>query len=211
MIQTQADRARHALERMIVFDELDTKKMYSEKELAELLGLGRTPVREALQRLSHDRIAFIHPRRGVMFPMVTVEQQLKLLEVRRGIEPQCAKFAAMRGTVDEKRRMCLLADAFLEAGKKNEELVVLECLRESHELLAEATHNEYFPRVMRPVQGISRRFWFINKKDMDNQLGAGFHAEVMQSAGRGNEQQAMHASEKLLDYLTDFAFTTLKN
>lgn len=211
MEPTQANQALHILERMIVFDELDSHRMYSEKEIAALLGIGRTPVREALQRLAYNKIAFIHPRRGVMFPKVTVEQQLKMLEVRRGLEPQCAKFAAMRGSLEEKQRMLLLADAFLEAGEKNEERVVLECLRESHELLVEAAHNEYFPLTMGPVQSLSRRFWFINKKSVDNQIGAERHAEIMQNVGRGNADQAMVASVRLLDYLADFAFGTLKS
>jgi DNA-binding GntR family transcriptional regulator len=53
----------------------------------EATGLGRTPVREALQRLARDRVVQIHPNRGVFVPEITVESQLRLLEIRRPSRP----------------------------------------------------------------------------------------------------------------------------
>lgn len=208
--KVQSEVARSALERMIIFNELDSTAMYSEKQLAGILGLGRTPVREALLKLSLDKMAVVHPRRGVQFPPVTVEQQLKLLEVRRGMEPMCVRFAAMRGTVDQKRTMLQLGDAIVEAAEKGDEVAVLDRLREIHDILAEATKNDYFPRVMGPLQGMSRRFWFVNKKPGDMPKGSALHRDVMLAVARGDEGEAVAASERLLDYLTEFTYNTLK-
>lgn len=69
--------AYHQLEKMIIFRELEPGSMVSEKQLAESLGVGRTPVREALQRLSYERMAEIHPRRGIQIPPISIESQLK--------------------------------------------------------------------------------------------------------------------------------------
>jgi len=208
---TLAEEARSILERMIVFNELDSGVMYSEKQLASMLGMGRTPVREALQRLSHDKMVEIHPRRGVRFPEVTVENQLRLLEVRRGLEPLCIRYATLRGTVEQKRRMLRLADSMIQAAKDEDHVALLEHIRESHEILAEATTNEYFMRTMSPLHGLSRRFWFIYIRRSGNVMdGAKHHADIMQAVARGDEALAVAQSEALLDYLVDFSYNALK-
>ena len=209
--QSLAEEARSILERMIVFDELHSEEMYSEKQLAAMLDMGRTPVREALQRLSHDKMVVIHPRRGVQFPPVTAESQLKLLEVRRGLEPLCVRYAAVRGTVEQKKRMLQLADEVLDAAGGESPLTLLEKIREIHDMLAEATGNEYFERVMGAVQGLSRRFWFVNVKKSGNFLdGAKHHAAIMRAVARGEEDLAEAASHTLLEYLSEFSFNALK-
>lgn len=206
-----AEEARSILERMIVFDELKSDEMYSEKQLAGMLAMGRTPVREALQRLAHDKMVVIHPRRGVQFPPVTVEGQLKLLEVRRGLEPLCVHYAARRGTVEQKKRMLQLADEVVEAADSNSPMNILEKMREVHDMLALATNNEYFEQVMGPVQGLSRRFWLVNVKIGGSLMdGAERHAAIMRAAGRGDEEAAVAASKDLLDYLSEFSFNALK-
>ena len=59
----------------------------------ELTGLGRSPVRDALQRLAWERMVEIHPRRGVIVPPISVEVQLKLLELRRSVEELAVRMA----------------------------------------------------------------------------------------------------------------------
>lgn len=76
----KTDVAYNQLERMIIFRELEPGSMVSEKQLAEGMDLGRTPVREALQRLSYERMVEIHARRGIQIPPISVESQLKILE-----------------------------------------------------------------------------------------------------------------------------------
>ena len=208
-METLAEQARSSLERMIVFNELDSEGMYSEKQLASMLGLGRTPVREALQKLSYDRMVVIHPRRGVQFPKVTVEEQLKLLEVRRGIEPICARFAAIRASEEERLRMRRLARDVVEAADKDDNAAILEKLREINELLVQATRNEYFNQVLSPLQGISRRFWFVNKKHSDTVQGTALHAEVMEAVACKDGDAAEKACSELAEYLTKFVYDTL--
>ena len=84
-----SDRAYEQLECMILFEELKGGAMYSEKQLANSLQMGRTPIREALQKLAWEQMVVIHPRRGIQIPEVSVESQLKLLEVRRPLEAEC--------------------------------------------------------------------------------------------------------------------------
>ena len=81
-----AEGAYRALEEMIVTRQLRPGSMLSENQLSEQLGCGRTPIREALQRLKFEGYVEIHPRRGVLVAPIDVLKQLELLEVRRPLE-----------------------------------------------------------------------------------------------------------------------------
>ncbi|HKX38598.1 MAG TPA: GntR family transcriptional regulator, partial [Burkholderiales bacterium] len=80
------DQAYTALEELIVTLQLAPGEAVSEQMLAERLKIGRTPIREALQRLARERLVTILPRRGVMVSAIDVAAQLRLLEVRRELE-----------------------------------------------------------------------------------------------------------------------------
>ena len=76
------DRAYGALEELIVTLKLPPGSAVSEAELSERLRIGRTPIREALQRLARERLVTILPRRGIIVSEINMRSQLRLLEVR---------------------------------------------------------------------------------------------------------------------------------
>ena len=96
--QSLTDRAYADLEEMIVTLQLAPGSAVSELELASYLGIGRTPIREALQRLARERLVTIVPRRGIFVSEINVTSQLRLLEVRRELERLIARSAARRAT-----------------------------------------------------------------------------------------------------------------
>src|ERR1043166_7199364 len=100
---TLTDRAYRELEEMIVTLQLSPGTVLSEQALAVRLKIGRTPIREALQRLSRDGLVVIMPRRGIMVSEINLRLQLRLLEVRRELERLRGALAAARAT-DEGRR-----------------------------------------------------------------------------------------------------------
>src|SRR5579862_5579940 len=83
---TLTDRAYRELEEMIVTLQLSPGTILSEQTLAVRLKIGRTPIREALQRLARDGLVVIMPRRGIMVSEINLRLQLRLLEVRRELE-----------------------------------------------------------------------------------------------------------------------------
>lgn len=209
MSKTQAEIARLEIERKLVFGELDISTLYSEKKLGTLLGLGRTPVREALQKLEHDNQLAIHPRKGIEFLDITPEQQVQMLEVRKQIEPVCLKFAILRGTVHQKAEMLKLGDKIVESTELQDEEGLLHCLQDIHALVNDATGNPYFHNTMGQVQSLSRRFWFANKEHADNMKGSLIHRNIMQAVAYGNESEALRNSGLLMEHLTEGAFRKL--
>ena len=89
----------------------------SEAELSSHLGIGRTPIREALQRLARERLVTILPRRGVMVSEINVSRQLRLHEARRELERLIARTAARRATDEQRTRFRELARDFEKSAR----------------------------------------------------------------------------------------------
>ncbi|MGV9798420.1 GntR family transcriptional regulator [Mycobacterium sp. NPDC003449] len=207
--RNKSEQAFVAVERMIVLGEIAPGSLVSEKQLMDLTGLGRTPVREALQRLSRERLVEIHPNRGVLVPATSVEAQLKLLELRRTLEPFAVRLAASRATDAQRRTARELADDIIGGYKSVGDFSIF--LRSAHALVVAATHNEYVEVAMAPLQGLSRRFWFGHLGDPPEDLrrAARLHHDILAAIADGAADAAHAASIALSDYLFDFTYATL--
>lgn len=108
--------AYDALEDMIIRGKLQSGVMFSEVELAKRLGLGRSPVREAIQRLAQEGLVQIIARRGLMIIEMNVMRQLQALEVRRPLERLLASCAAHRANPEQRAEMLEYAQNSEAAG-----------------------------------------------------------------------------------------------
>lgn len=205
----KSDQAFVDLERLIVLQRLEPGTLVSEKQLMDLTGFGRTPVREAIQRLSRERLLEIHPNRGVLVAPSSVETQLKLLELRRNLEPYAVRLAASRATVAQREAASELARTAIESSNSIDNFAVF--LRSAHALVVGATQNEYVEVAMAPLQGLSRRFWFAHMSDPEDDLAqaAGLHRDILSAIAHGDVDGATAASTALSDYLIAFAYGTL--
>src|SRR6266704_7108242 len=114
-----ADKAYQAIRELIVSLELAPGAVIDERELMERLEIGRTPVREALRRLAHERLVEVYPRRGMFVTGVDVRELARLSEVRELLEPEAARLAAERATdADREELACLLSE--LDSGSSAE-------------------------------------------------------------------------------------------
>ena len=93
-----SERAYHEIRRMIVRLELAPGAVIRDDELQRVLGLGRTPIREALQRLVRDQFVTVIPRRGMFVSGVDVSELALLYETRARLEPYAMRLACARGT-----------------------------------------------------------------------------------------------------------------
>lgn len=207
----KSEAAYDRLEELITFRDLAPGTMVSEGELMRLLGMGRTPIREALQRLSWERMVEIHPRRGVVIPPVSVEVQLKLLELRRSVEETAVVMAAHRAEVQQKKRMLELAYG-LESDLGDDVRAYGQRLKQVHRSIVEAAHNEYLSLALGPLHGLSRRFWFATMRNVRGELrgAASRHAATLRAICHGDEKAAAAASVALNDYLIDFAYRSIR-
>ena len=206
----KSEQAYEAIESMIIFKELAPGRLISESILMELTGFGRTPVREALQRLDREGMVEIHPKRGVLVADMSLESQLQVLEIRRSLEELTVRLAARRALPSERDEMLRLAEAF-SSFTGDDIRAFTPLLRKSHGLMAAGAHNGYLPATMAPLQGLSRRFWFANLRDVPKDLrkGADLHVTLLTAIARKDADAAAEASLRLNDYLREFTMRSL--
>jgi len=195
---------------LIVTLQLPPGSAVSEGMLSRQLGIGRTPIREALQRLARESLVVILPRRGVMVSEINVRTQLRLLEVRREVERLVARSAARRATPQERDAMSDLARRFLATLKSNDDRSFMRADREFNELLLAAAKNEFAAGAMRLMQSLSRRFWYQHYKEAaDLPETAKLHADIARAIAKGDEDAAAGATDRLLDKIRSFTRATV--
>jgi DNA-binding GntR family transcriptional regulator len=207
---TLTDRAYRELEEMIVTLQLLPGTILSEQALAQRLKIGRTPIREALQRLARDGLVVIMPRRGIMVSEINLRLQLRLLEVRRELERLMASLAAERATPEERAEFAEVAQAMMEAAAKSDDIAFMRLDQRFNVLIATAARNEFARRSMGLMNALSRRFWYQHYQQVaDLPLAAKLHAAVAEAVSQKKAKAAATASDKLIDYIEDFARKTL--
>jgi DNA-binding GntR family transcriptional regulator len=207
----KSDEAYGRLEELITFQELPPGQLVSEAMLARLTGVGRTPVREALQRLAREGMVEVHPSRGILVAPISVESQLDLLEIRRSVEELAVRLAVRRSDSGQRQAMLELAES-LAAFTGDDSRAFAPLLKRSHGLITAAARNPYLPVAMAPLQGLSRRFWFANLRDLAADLrdGADRHIAILRAIHEQDGERAAGASLALNDYLVEFAHRTLR-
>jgi DNA-binding GntR family transcriptional regulator len=207
---TLTDRAYRELEEMIVTLQLSPGTVLSEQALAVRLKIGRTPIREALQRLARDGLVVIMPRRGIMVSEINLRLQLRLLEVRRELERLMASLAAERATPEERREFADVAQAMLAAAAKADDIAFMRLDQRFTILIATSARNEFARRSMGLMNALSRRFWYQHYQQVaDLPLAAKLHAAVAEAVSQKKAKAAATASDRLIDYIEDFARKTL--
>lgn len=208
--QSLTDQAYARLEEMIVTLQLEPGAVLSEQELGERLQIGRTPVREALQRLAREGLVLVLPRKGILVTEMNPGKQLLVLEVRRELERLMARSAAVRSTEEERRAFRRIAKGMKQAALRNDDMKFMRHDNELNALVAQASHNEFATRAMQGMQGLSRRFWYVHyKRAADMPLMARLHAELAQRIAEGDTKGAAAASDALLDYVESFTRQTV--
>ena len=204
------DLAYEMIEEAIVTLRIPPGTAISEQVLSEMTGIGRTPIREAIQRLAREHLVLVLPQRGLLVSEIDINKQLKLLETRREIERLIARSAARRANAEERGRFARLAEDFLAASSRNDDVAFIRADREFNELCLAAARNEFAEGAMRLLHGLSRRFWYLHyKQAADMPEMARLHAEVARAIAKGDPQAAADALDRLVDNLESFTRSTV--
>ncbi|WP_449281848.1 GntR family transcriptional regulator [Leucobacter sp.] len=206
---TKADEAYELLLDLIEEGVLVPGEFLSETSLTERLDLGRTPLREALQRLNLERMIDIVPGRGIQIAPNSVDAQLQRLELRRPIEALAYSLACKRATEAELEHLARLTR---ELSAAEEIGPYRAALRATQNAIVEAAHNDYLSASMAPLQGLSRRFWLTHLAGGSSEMHRGkeHHLRALEAVLRRDPQAAQQASWALNDYLVEFSLDVLR-
>lgn len=205
-----ADQAYAHLIELIITLQLPPGATITEVRLCEHLGIGRTPMREALQRLSYEGTIKILPRIGILISEINPAQQLKLLKVRRELEKVIAISAARYLQDSDRKRFAALDVEFQQAAINNDELAFVHADGAFNTLITTVAQNDYASNAVSPLRAQSTRFWYLHfRKFGDLPLICRLHSAIASAVALGDDVLAGLASDHLMDYVEAYTRSTL--
>jgi DNA-binding GntR family transcriptional regulator len=157
--RTLAERAYISLRDMIVTLRMPPGSPIHEERLSQTLGVGRTPVREAIKRLEAEGLVAIYPRRGTFVTEINITDHGLIAEVRRVLEGQAAASAVDRATTAEREELVALAARAGGAVTGHEDLMRLDT--DIHRALYRCTHNKYLAGTLAEYYNLTLRIWYL--------------------------------------------------
>lgn len=158
---SQAEDAYSQIRSMIVSLALEPGSLINESSLMSQLGLGRTPIREALRALASEKLVDVYPRRGMFVSSVDVQNLSAISEVRAVLEIKAAALAAQRSTAEDKEMtITLIAEIDVIASEPNmSKLIRLD--QRIHRHIYKSTHNQFLESSLEQYYGHALRIWFL--------------------------------------------------
>lgn len=205
-----ADQAYSIVEQMIISLELPPGSVFSEIQLSDQIGIGRTPLREALQKLAYGRLISALPRRGMMVTEINVVEYLSMLETRKVLDRLIVESAARRRTDSHRERLQECTRKMDLCAAHNDTDAFMRLDRECDEILGEAARNAFAIRSAAPLHSHCRRFWSVHRHNSDLSKSIGLHTAMMLAVSEGNPELASNASDALIDYLECFTKEALE-
>ena len=199
-----AEQAYDLLEDKIVYLELVPGQIYSEADLSEAIGLGRTPMREALIRLAKEKLVEMIPRRGVRISQIDLGKHIALLETRKALDVLIATRAARRVNQQQKDTLREYAAGMLAAADSGEIDTYIEIDNALDLLLASACKNEFAVEAVAHLYAHCKRFWAFYHEHANMKLFAQQHSELMLAVAEADEEKAKIAVTAIVDHQIDF-------
>jgi len=200
-----ADVAYDALESMIVTMELKPGAPIIEAMLIEKTGLGRTPLREALMRMSSNGLILQMPRRGLVISDIDASAHLSLIDTRRVLERLISQNAAQKATQQERKELVASAEHMLVAAKRRTLAEYMAADQAFDQIVQSACGNPSAVAAVIPLIIKSRRFWYAYQHEGDLEECARCHLLVAKAIAKGKTELATKAIDGLMDYLESFA------
>jgi DNA-binding GntR family transcriptional regulator len=162
-VGTLAERAYLDLREEIIRVDLAPGTVLREDALMERLGVGRTPVREALQRLQRDGFVTVLPRRGTLVSEITLTDLAAIYEVRKHLESWASRLAAERAAADDREiARALIAELEALSPGGYEALLVID--RRVHRFVYECTRNRFLIETADQYHNLSLRILHVAMK-----------------------------------------------
>jgi DNA-binding GntR family transcriptional regulator len=187
-----ADKAYAAIRDRLVMLEIRPGEPLNDERLAEELGTGRTPVREALKRLEGDRLVVAYPRRGTFATAVDITELAHLSEVREQLEPLAARSAARNaGSVDRAALAALAEEVAAFDPDATDPHTLLRADVEVHRTIYRATGNPHLEDVCVRLDNLATRIWVLFMGRMPTLPGhVHEHADLLRAVVEGREEKA---------------------
>lgn len=175
-------------------------------QLALELGVGRTPVREALKRLEIDHLVVSYPRRGTFATIVDITELADVSDLRRALEPLAARKAAQSASEQRRGELRVLARDIERLGERNvDKRGLMEYDLNVHRLIYRAAGNPHLEETLIRLDNLATRIWCMVLDKVPSVAGhIDEHVELLDAIVQG---RAKEAQQLALEHISSFEQT----
>ena len=185
--ESLSEQAYRLIRGMIVRLELTPGAVVREDDLQAHLEIGRTPIREALQRLARDQFLVVIPRRGMIVSNIDIAELSTLYETRAILEPYVARLACERCTADHWKQMRKVLDKAKKQASSAQDQIQFDA--QCHEIVWEAAGNRFLTDTLDVLYAQSDRLWHMYLSDVaDMGHALDEHDEILAALESGDSE-----------------------
>lgn len=193
------------LKREILVGEIAPGTRMMEIELADEMGVSRTPVREAIRKLEKEGLVTIEPRKGAYASDVSIKDMVDVLEVREDLEAMAAAMAAQKVNKDEKQALIEATMEYKEAVESERTEDIIRCDEKFHQLIVNCSGNKTLVQLFLQVQELALRFRYLYYDDFSRYERMPMeHREIEEAILSGDYEKARVAAGEHVKKLKQF-------
>lgn len=173
-----------------------------EVDLADEMGVSRTPIREAIRKLEKEGLVTIEPRRGAYASQISTKDMVEILEVRQNMEGLAAAFAASRISPDQLTELKQVSDNYNKAVIEGNMEDMIKYDTRFHRIIVESCNNKVLVTMIEQLQELVLRFRYIyydNFRRAENMPSE--HKVILEAIEQGDTETAREAADVHIDQL----------
>jgi DNA-binding GntR family transcriptional regulator len=190
--------------------ELEPGQPLSETKLSKMLGISRTPVREAIQQLAQEGLVQIIPGRAITVASLSVQEVMNVVHIRAILEPEVARLAAASISPDDLKNLLVVIQEMEEAIDNENRAAWAKADNRFHEILSGACPNKLLGEMVIQVRN---RISYLSTDNQTNQSRmlacTQEHRRVAEAIAAGDPQTAEEATRDHIEQLRNSFFRRL--
>ena len=160
--QSLADHATSVLRDRLIFLDIPPGSPINDEIVGRELGVGRTPVREALKRLETEHLVTVYPRRGTFASVVDITELAQISEIRAQLEPLAASRASRFSSPEQRSHLTELRDALRDSSATDADRTrLMRVDLDVHRMIYAANGNKHLEEVLVTYDNLSTRIWCL--------------------------------------------------
>lgn len=193
------------LKRQILIGEIAPGTRMMEVELADDMGVSRTPVREAIRKLEKEGLVTIEPRRGAYASDISIKDIVDVLEVRQDLEGMAAAMAAQKATDEQKEQLSKVTEQYRDAVESGNVEEMIKFDEAFHKIIVGCSDNKTLVQLVSQVQELALRFRYIYYDDFARFGSQPMeHKEITDAIISGDADKARKAAGEHIRHLKTF-------
>ena len=199
----------NTLRQAILKGELEPGERLMEIQLAERLGVSRTPIREAIRKLELEGLVLMIPRKGAEVAKISARSLRDVLEVRRALEELAIGLACQRMSEEEVGNLQKAQEDFKNAIAEGDAMKIAETDEHYHDVIYEGTQNAKLTQMLNNLREQMYRYRLEYIKDEDKRkILVLEHEKILKTV---RERKVAEAKEAVREHIDNQEITVARN